>query len=163
MGQVELTSVRVALPTNTPVVLLRELNGRRTLPIYIGTVEATAIAYALQGIETPRPMTHDLIVRIIESMDAVIDRIEITELRGDTFFASLELISNGKRIQVSARPSDALAVAVRVQVPIFADDALIESEGVVLEEDETDGGEQEEVVAKFREFINDVKPEDFRS
>jgi bifunctional DNase/RNase len=165
MAQVELSSVRVALPTNTPVVLLREMGGLRTLPIYIGTVEATAIAYALQGIETPRPMTHDLLMNIIDSLGAVLDRVVITELQGDTFYADLELVRDGKRVSVSARPSDALALAVRTQVPIFADDDLIDAEGIVLDDEIEDGTseEQEEVVARFREFINEIKPEDFSS
>jgi bifunctional DNase/RNase len=164
MVEMHLVAVRVELPTNTPVVLLQETAGEeRTLPIFVGTPEATAIAYALQGVVPPRPMTHDLMRDLLIATDVEVDSIVITELRGSTYFAEIHLSQTGERYTVSARPSDAIALAVRMGVPIYADDDLIETEGVVLADadEEIEAEQTEELVSEFREFINDVKPEDF--
>jgi bifunctional DNase/RNase len=166
MVEMHLVAVRVELPTNTPVVLLQETTGEeRTLPIFVGTPEATAIAYALQGVVPPRPMTHDLMRDLLIATDVDVDSIVITELRGSTYFAEIHLSHAGEVSTVSSRPSDAIALAVRMGVPIYADDELIESEGVMLatEEDEEEVEQTEELVSEFREFINEVKPEDFTS
>src|SRR5438105_2709660 len=116
----QLVGVRVELPTNQPIVLLREREGERFLPIWIGPVEATAIAFALQGIVTQRPMTHDLLKSVLEEVGVTIERIVITELRETTFYATLEMARDGAQYSVSSRPSDAIALAVRSGVPIFA-------------------------------------------
>jgi bifunctional DNase/RNase len=167
MVEMHLVAVRVELPTNTPVVLLQETTGEeRTLPIFVGTPEATAIAYALQGVVPPRPMTHDLMRDLLIATDVEVDSVVITELRGSTYFAEINLSQNGEQYTVSARPSDAIALAVRMGVPIYADDDLIDTEGVVLadsEDEEIEAEQTEELVTEFREFINDVKPEDFSS
>jgi bifunctional DNase/RNase len=167
MVEMHLVAVRVELPTNTPVVLLQETTGEeRTLPIFVGTPEATAIAYALQGVVPPRPMTHDLMRDLLIATDVDVDSVVITELRGSTYFAEIHLSQTGEAYTVSARPSDAIALAVRMGVPIYADDELIESEGVVLadsDDEEIEAEQTEELVSEFREFINDVKPEDFSS
>src|SRR2546428_13818764 len=117
-----LVGVRVEVPSNQPIVLLRENDGQRYLPIFIGQPEATAIVYALQGMESPRPMTHDLMKNVLEELAARIDKIVITELKEGTFFAELEVVLNGSRHRISSRPSDAIALAVRYEepVPIFA-------------------------------------------
>src|SRR5438552_15081915 len=116
-----LVGVRVELPTNNPIVLLREAEGEhRVLPIFIGAMEATAIAFALQGIVTQRPMTHDLLKNVLEEIQVHVERIVITELREGTFYAVIHMSRNGSRYEVSSRPSDAIALAVRVNVPIFA-------------------------------------------
>jgi uncharacterized protein len=162
MVEMHLAAVRVELPTNTPILLLQEAGGaRRTLPIYIGTAEATAIAYALQGVVTPRPMTHDLMRDLLVELGAVVECVVITELRESTYFAEVRMLLGGQHHAVSSRPSDAIALAARVQAPIYAEDALLDAEGVVLPAD--DEAEDEDLVVQFREFIEGVRPEDFSS
>jgi uncharacterized protein len=166
MVEMHLVAVRVELPTNTPVVLLQETGGTsRTLPIFVGTPEATAIAYALQGIVPPRPMTHDLMRDMLIATDADIDCVVITELRGSTYYAEIHLSMRGEQYVVSSRPSDAIALAARMGSPIYAEDDLVDSEGVLLsaddDVDESPIENTEELVDEFRHFINDVRPEDF--
>src|SRR5947209_3623917 len=121
-----LVGVRVELPTNNPIVLLREADGdHRVLPIFIGAVEATAIAFALQGVVTQRPMTHDLMRDLLTELGIGVERIVITELRDGTFYAEIEMASNGSRHTVSSRPSDAIALAARLGTPIFANAAVL--------------------------------------
>ena len=158
MIQMSLVGVRVEVPTNQPIVLLREEDGQRYLPIFIGPPEATAIVYALQGMETPRPMTHDLFKTVMDEFAIRLQRVIITELHDGTFYAEIELAGNGNAYRISSRPSDAIALAVRYEdaVPIFADEAVLEEAGVLLENDE-----EEEQVEQFREFLDQVRPEDF--
>jgi bifunctional DNase/RNase len=161
--RLSLVGVRVEVPTNQPIVLLREEEGQRYLPIFIGPPEATAIVYALQGMETPRPMTHDLFKTVLDDMAVQLRRVEITELHDGTFFAEIEISGddgNGSSYRISSRPSDAIALAVRYpeQVPIFADEAVLEEAGVLFENEE---GEEEEQIEEFREFLDQVRPEDF--
>jgi bifunctional DNase/RNase len=161
--EMELIGVRVELPTNAPIVLLRETDGsHRTLPIFIGGPEATAIAFALEGVETPRPMTHDLIKNVLEELGWQLDRVVVTELRESTFFAELHLTSNGTTHVVSARPSDAIALAARTGTTIFADESVLD-EAAYPPEDEVSEEVQDEVVEQFKEFIDRVNPEDFAS
>ncbi len=110
MIEMELTGVRVELPTNQPIVLLRERGGERYLPIWIGAAEAAAIALCLQGVVTPRPMTHDLMKSILEDLAIQVERIVVTELRESTFFASIELKQGAANYEISSRPSDAIAL-----------------------------------------------------
>jgi len=154
---VELTvvGVRVELPANQPIVLLREQGGERYLPIWIGAAEATAIALAMQGVTPPRPMTHDLFKNVLEELQVQVDRIEITELREGTFYAVISMTRNGTKHEVSSRPSDAIALAVRSGVPIFADEAVLGEASVVIRDDE------EQEVERFKQFLEDVSPEDF--
>ncbi|MDP9073118.1 MAG: bifunctional nuclease family protein [Actinomycetota bacterium] len=164
MVEMHLAAVRVELPTNTPILLLQEAVGaHRTLPIYIGAAEATAIAYALQGVATARPMTHDLMRDLLAELGAVLDCVVITELRDNTFFAELRLTLAGRGHTVSSRPSDAIALATRLGTTIYAEEALLDAEGVVLqtEEEAEPTADQDELVGQFREFIEGVKPEDF--
>src|SRR5260370_15970435 len=162
MVEMNLAAVRVELPTNTPILLLQEAGGaRRTLPIYIGTAEATAIAYALQGVVTPRPMTHDLMRDLLVELGAAVECVVITELRDSTYFAEVRMLLGGQHHAVSARPSDGIALAARVQAPLYARDAPLDAEGVVLPAD--DEAEDEDLVVQFREFIEGVRPEDFSS
>ncbi|MDQ3306017.1 MAG: bifunctional nuclease family protein [Actinomycetota bacterium] len=160
MVQMELLGVRLELPANAPVVLLREQGGgRRVLPIYIGQEEAKAIALALDGVTTPRPMTHDLMRDLLGATGASVQRIVLTELRESTFFAEVELHLAGQVHRVSSRPSDAIALAVRVEAAIFATDEVLD-EGATT----ADGGqpeEQDQIVDEFRQFIEHVNPEDF--
>jgi uncharacterized protein len=157
MIEMELTGVRVELPTNQPIVLLRERQGERYLPIWIGAAEAAAIALSLQGVVTPRPMTHDLLKSILEDLSVQVRRIVVTELRDSTFFATIELQRDATSYEVSSRPSDAIALAVRMAVPIFASEEVLDEAAIMIPEDE------DEEVEKFREFLDNVSPEDFES
>jgi len=152
----DLVGVRIELPTNVPILLLREAAGRRYLPIWIGPNEATAIALALQGVEPQRPMTHDLMRDVISALAVSVARIDITHLSEGTFLADLVLERDGEEIVISSRPSDAIALAARTAAPIFADKGLLDEAGVEIDEDG-----QEEEIEKFREFLEDVQPEDF--
>jgi bifunctional DNase/RNase len=156
--RLSLIGVRVEVPTNQPIVLLREDDGTRFLPIFIGSPEATAIVYALQGMETPRPMTHDLFKTVLDGMAVTLDRVEITALHDGTFYAEIEFDRDGTKSRISSRPSDAIALAVRfgAEVPIFADEAVLDEAGVLFEADE-----EEHEVEQFREFLDNVTPEDF--
>ena len=155
MIELSLVGVRVELPSNQPIVLMKETDGDRFLPIWIGAVEATAIAFALQGIQTPRPMTHDLLRDILSEADVEVDQIIISDLVEQTFYATIHMSSNGRKVEVSSRPSDAIALAVRINVPIFAAEEVLEQAGIELKDDE------EAEVEKFREFLDQVTPEDF--
>ena len=168
MVEMQLAAVRVELPTNTPVVLLQEAEGaRRTLPIFIGPFEASAIAEALQGVQRPRPMTHDLMRDLLNAAGLVVERVVITDLREGTFFAEIHLRQGDQAFTVSSRPSDAMALAARTGTPIYAEDALLDAEGVIFSESEDDeeneGGDPDELVDQFKEFIEGVRPEDFTS
>jgi bifunctional DNase/RNase len=155
MIELNLIGVRVELPTNQPIVLLKEKEGERFLPIWIGAMEATAIAFALQGIVTARPMTHDLMKNVLEELAVGVEAIEITELKEGTFYAVIKLALNGSRYEISSRPSDAIALAVRASVPIFAAEDVLTEASIVIRDDE------EQEVEKFREFLDQVSPEDF--
>jgi bifunctional DNase/RNase len=152
----DVVGVRIELPTNTPILLLREREGKRYLPIWIGTNEATAIALGLEGVETQRPMTHDLLKLVTESLGARVERVVVTSLSEGTFFADLILSRNGDEIPVSSRPSDAIALAARTDAPVFAARSVLDEGGVEIRDED-----QETEIEKFREFLEDVTPEDF--
>ncbi len=158
MIRVQLIGVRVEVPSNQPIVLLREEGGQRYLPIFIGSPEATAIVYALQGMETPRPMTHDLFVTVMGDFGVELRQVSITALSEGTFYAELELARDGAVTRVSARPSDAIALAVRLGdgVPILVEDSVFEEAGVLFEEEQ-----DEDQIEEFRAFLDEIKPEDF--
>jgi hypothetical protein len=165
MVEVVLRAVRVDVGSSTPLLLLEEVGGERVLPIFIGAPEATAIAYALQHIETPRPMAHDLLGNVITALGARLFAVEITHLVDNTFFSNLRLLREGKEVLVSARPSDAVALALRVGAPLLVSDELMNEEGQVLEmSDEVDEDSEESeatLLAELRDFLNNVRPEDF--
>jgi uncharacterized protein len=144
--------VRVEMPSNQPIVLLRETGGDRYLPIWIGPVEATAIAFAQQGVVPARPLTHDLFRDVLEALGQELTQIRITDLREGVFYA--ELVFSGG-VEVSARPSDAIALALRTGTSIVGSDAVLDEAGIVIP------NEQEDEIEKFREFLNDISPEDF--
>ncbi len=141
-----------------PIVLLKTSEGNRFLPIWIGHPEAAAILMKLQGNESPRPMTHDLFAQVLDELDARVLRISVTDLRESTYYARITLQRDGETIEVDSRPSDAIALAVRCDAPIFAADDVIESNAIEMEEEPK---EQEEVVEEFKKFLDDVRPEDF--
>lgn len=161
-----LLGVRVEA-NNQPIVLLREEGGSRYLPIFIGIPEATAIGYVLQGQHPPRPMTHDLFATVMAEAGLRLDRVEITELHDGTFFAELALTRGDDTLRISSRPSDAIALAVRMahDVPILAADDVLDEAGVVYEADEDETSSDETLAApdleEFREFLEQVRPEDF--
>jgi bifunctional DNase/RNase len=170
MIEVVLRAVRVDEGSSTPLLLLEEVGGERVLPIYIGAPEAAAIAYALQGVVSPRPMSHDLLGQVVGALGAKLFSVEVTELVDNTYFANLRLVRSGEEIIVSARPSDAVALALRVGAPILISDDLMAAEGRVMklaydEEDEEyvelDAPNEADLVAQLREFLDQVRPEDF--
>lgn len=163
MVEMELVGVRVELPSNSPIVLLRETTGeRRLLPIFIGGPEATAIAFALENVAVPRPLTHDLLKNLLDELGAQVQRIVVTELRDSTFYAEIVMTQAGETHVVSSRPSDAIALAVRIGSPIFAAEDVLEEAGYTGT-DEEDSEEPDEVMEQFKEFIDKVNPEDFAS
>ena len=141
-----------------PIVLLRTLDGTKFLPIWIGHPEAAAILMKLQGAATPRPMTHDLVADMLTHLDAQVVRICVTELRENTFYASITIQQDGSEIEVDSRPSDAIALAVRAEAPIFADDRVIEESAIEFEGEEVN---EEEIVDEFRKFLDQVTPDEF--
>lgn len=164
MKEMELVGVRIELPSNAPIVLLRETDGEgRLLPIFIGGAEAQAIALAMEEVETPRPMTHDLFKDVLDHLGVRLERIVVTELRDRTFFAELELAGGNGARRISSRPSDAVALAVRTGAPIFVADSVLDAAGHTVEPEDSEGDETpaEEVLDQFREFLDQVTPEDF--
>ena len=154
MHPLRVVGVRVELPANQPVLLLREEDGIRYLPIWIGAVEASAIAFHQQGVKTVRPLTHDLLRDVVKALGVRLEAVHITEVREDVFYADLRFTGG---VSVSARPSDAIALALRCDVAILGSDAVLDSAGIEIPD------EQEDEVEKFREFLDNVSPEDFAS
>lgn len=161
MIEVGIVGVRIEMPSNQPLVLLRELHGERHIPIWIGAAEATAIALAEQGVVPPRPLTHDLLCGVVRALGHNILRVNLTKVEEGVFYAEL-VFDNGTT--VSSRASDAIAIAQRAGCPIWASEAMVEEAGVVIggDADAPEGDEaKEREVRQFREFLNDVEPEDF--
>ena len=156
MIPVEVVGVRIEMPSNQPIVLLKEISGTRYLPIWVGTQGATAIAFSQQGLIPQRPLTHDLIVNILQSEKIKLRSVHLTELRDGVFYSDLILVDEtGQEQKVSSRPSDAVALAVRVEAPILARTELFDEAGISI----PDQGEDE--IEKFKEFLDDISPEDF--
>ena len=151
-SELSVVGVRVELPSQQPIVLLKEVDGDRYLPIWIGAVEATAIAFAQQGVVTARPMTHDLLRDLLEALDRPLRGVTITDLREGVFFAELSFDGG---VVVSARPSDAIALAMRTGATIRSSPAVLDEAGIAIPD------EQEDEVEKFREFLDTITPEDF--
>ena len=154
----EVIGVRVEMPSNQPIVLLKEIDGSRFLPIWVGAVEAPAIAFAQQGVQPPRPLTHDLMNNLVELLDATLTAVHLTEIKDGIFYATMLLRdSSGGQLTISARPSDAIALAVRSHSNILATQELLDEIGIEIPQG--DGENQE--VEKFREFLDQINPEDF--
>ena len=154
----DLVGVRIEYPTNQPIVLLRESRGKRYLAIWIGAMEATAIAYALEVVTTPRPFTHDLLRITTEVLGGQVARVTVTELRDSVYYADLVLTQNDQELHVSSRPSDAIALAARTGAPLFATTDVLDNAGIEIKDEE-----QEAEVERFREFLEDLTPEDFQT
>jgi bifunctional DNase/RNase len=164
MIPVEVVGVRIEMPSNQPIVLLKEIEGTRFLPIWVGAVEATAIAFAQQGLEASRPLTHDLIRDLLDHTDITLTSVHITALRDGVFFADLHLRnSDGALEPLSARPSDAIAIALRTKSNILVTGDLLDEVGIDIPEqvasDATAAGDKE--LEAFREFLDGINPEDF--
>jgi bifunctional DNase/RNase len=149
---VEVVGVRVEMPSNQPIVLLKEVDGIRYLPIWVGAAEATAIAFAQQGLTPPRPLTHDLIKNILDNLGTTVESVQVTHLTDGVFFSKILL---EKGIEVSARPSDAIALALRTGSPIYGTEAVFNSAGIEIPD------QADDQVEAFREFLDQINPEDF--
>ncbi len=159
----QLLGVRVDPAANAPLILLQETEGqRRVLPIYIGGPEASSIDLALRGTVAPRPLTHDLLVNVLGQLDVQLAQVVVTELVEHTFYAELVLRSTEGEQRVSSRPSDAVALAVRTGTPIWASESVLDAAGQVPSDDGDEAEEEaEELVDEFRQFIENISPEDF--
>ena len=159
--------MRVEMPSNQPIILLREIDGTRFLPIWVGAVEATAIAFAQQGLEPPRPLTHDLMASLFEKFEASLVAVHVNELRDGVFYSTLQMRDSlANLVQLSARPSDAIALALRTQSNILASSDLLDIAGIEIPEgavvDEGESGDQTVELEAFREFLEGINPEDFK-
>jgi uncharacterized protein len=155
MRKMKVDKLGIDLLTHDPVVILRDFEGKRYLPILIGPFEATAIALALEGTPVPRPLSHDLMKSIIESLKATVNRIIIHDIHDNTFYAKVVLETDGKSVEIDARPSDSIALALRANAPIYV------SERIVLEETVMDKSAEEQDYKKFKKYIENLKPSDF--
>ncbi len=155
MKKMQVHGVNLDVMTNQPVVILKDVENKRFLPIWIGQFEATSILMELQGVKSTRPLTHDLMRSVFESLDIKLKKVVINNIEDGTFFARLHIESNSEELDLDARPSDAIALAVRVKAPIFADEEVVEKASIISED-----GEEEEV-ERFKDFIETVNPEDF--
>ena len=149
---VEVVGVRVEMPSNQPIVLIKEVDGIRYLPIWVGAAEATAIAFAQQGLIPPRPLTHDLLQNVITELGSKVESVSLTELLNGVFYSTIKL---GEDREISARPSDAIALALRAGAPIFATEDLFVSAGIEIPD------QADDQVEAFREFLDQINPEDF--
>lgn len=150
----DVIGVRVEMPSNQPIVLLKEIGGARYLPIWVGAVEATSIAFAQQGVLPPRPLTHDLMKEILVALGVGIDSIYLTELKDGVFYSQINLQGG---VTISARPSDAIALALRTGSPILGSEELLEEAGIEIPD------QAEDEVEKFKEFLEGINPEDFQA
>ncbi len=153
--EMTLEGVRIEFPSQRPILLLKEREGNRYLPIWVGAFEASAIALEISNIKTPRPMTHDLIVNILKTLKIEVENIEVCDIKDNTFYANLNLKSfNGDKIKVDSRPSDAIAIAVREKCKIYSYDYVLQLAGIEIQSIEDE-------IKKFRDFLDHVSPEDF--
>lgn len=145
--------------TNNPIVILKEIDGEKTLPIWIGLLEATAIASELEGIEFSRPMTHDLLKNVMEKVDVKVNKIEVCDLKNNTYYALIHITHDGKEINIDARPSDALALSLRMNAPIFVEEEVIKkSQQIDLKAEPDDKSKEGK---KWQEILENLNPEDF--
>jgi bifunctional DNase/RNase len=161
MQEMQIYGVSFDLVGKQPIVLLKTAEGNKFLPIWIGHPEAAAILMKLQSASTPRPMTHDLVTDMLDQLGAQVTRITVTELRENTFYAQITVQLDGSEIEVDSRPSDAIALAIRAEAPIFAADEVIEESGIEFEGDEVTEEEIESKVSEFKQFLEQVTPDEF--
>jgi uncharacterized protein len=161
MQEMQIYGVSFDLVGKQPIVLLKTAEGNKFLPIWIGHPEAAAILMKLQSASTPRPMTHDLVTDMLDQLGAQVVRITVTELRENTFFAQITVQQDGSEIDVDSRPSDAIALAIRADAPIYAADEVIEESAIEFEGDEINQEDLEREVSKFKQFLDHVTPDEF--
>ena len=161
MHEMNIYGVSFDLVGKQPIVLLKTAEGNKFLPIWIGHAEAAAILMKLQDQSAPRPMTHDLMTDILEQLDAQLVKITVTELRENTFYAQITVVRDGQEIEVDCRPSDAIALAIRAEAPIYAAERVIEESAIEFEGEEVNEEQLEAEVSKFRSFLEDVTPDQF--
>jgi uncharacterized protein len=161
MQEMQIYGVSFDLVGKQPIVLLKTAEGNKFLPIWIGHPEAAAILMKLQSASTPRPMTHDLVTDMLEQLGAQVVRITVTELRENTFFAQITVQQDGSEVDIDSRPSDAIALAIRADAPIFAADEVIEESAIEFEGDEINQEDLEKEVSKFKQFLDHVTPDEF--
>jgi bifunctional DNase/RNase len=162
MIEMQLEGIRLEIPANTPVLMLREQSGsRRVIPIQIGAPEASSIHYALEGLQPDRPLTHDLLINVVDGLNAQPVKLVITKLEEHTYYADLHFLQQGSVVVISCRPSDGVAVAVRSGIPIYAENDLLDEVGKVVPDTPSD--DAEEIIDDFRQFIDSIRPEDFQS
>ena len=158
MHEMVIYGVSFDLVGKQPIVLLKTTDGNKFLPIWIGHPEAAAILMKLQGATTPRPMTHDLVTDMLSQLDAQVVRITVTELRDSTFYAQITVQQDGSEIEIDSRPSDAIALAIRAEAPIFVADRVIEESAIEFEGEEVN---EDEIVDEFKKFLDRVSPDEF--
>jgi bifunctional DNase/RNase len=161
MQEMHIYGVSFDLVGKQPIVLLKTAEGNKFLPIWIGHPEAAAILMKLQSASTPRPMTHDLVTDMLEQLGAQVIRITVTELRENTFYAQITVQQDGSEVEIDSRPSDAIALAIRAEAPIFAADEVIEESAIEFEGDEINQEDLEKEVSKFKQFLDHVSPDEF--
>ena len=161
MVEMLIYGVSLDLVGKQPIVLLKTADGNKFLPIWIGHPEAAAILMKLQSQVPPRPMTHDLLSDMLEQLGAQVIRITVTELRENTFYAQITVAQDGGEIEIDSRPSDAIALAIRTEAPIFASDAVIEESAIEFEGEDVNEEQLEAEVSKFRNFLEEVTPDQF--
>src|SRR3989440_7391029 len=161
MQEMHIYGVSFDLVGKQPIVLLKTAGGNSSLRVWIGQPEAAPILMRLQSQAPPRPMTHDLLSDMLEQLEAQVVRITVTELRENTFYAQITVQQDGREIEVDSRPSDAIALAIRAEAPIFAADRVIEESAIEFEGEDVDQDQLEAEVAKFKHFLDEVTPEDF--
>ena len=163
MIEMTIDSIRMSLMNYQRVVILKEKDGERYLPIWIGPAEADSIAIKLQDVEVPRPMTHDLLCSVFQALGATVNSILVNELRNDTFYARIFIVVDGRDLEIDSRPSDAIALAVRVEVPIYADEAVLEKAGILLPADGKQGDLSDDELNKlspFKDFVDTLNLDD---
>ncbi|MFY9580682.1 MAG: bifunctional nuclease family protein [Gaiellaceae bacterium] len=163
MQEMNIYGVSFDLVGKQPIVLLKTAEGNKFLPIWIGHPEAAAILMKLQSASTPRPMTHDLVTDMLDQLGAQVVRITVTELRENTFYAQITVQQDGSEVDIDSRPSDAIALAIRADAPIFAADDVIEESAIEFEGDEINQEDLEKEVSKFKQFLDHVSPDEFAS
>jgi bifunctional DNase/RNase len=158
---VKISSLNMDPVTNSPIVILKEIEGEETLPIWIGLLEATAIASEIEGVKFSRPMTHDLLKNVMEKMDIQVKKVEICDLKDNTYYAFIHLTKNGKTLTIDSRPSDAIALALRTEAPIFVSDEVLEKSKEIEAAKESVPADKSEQGKKWQDILERLDPEDF--
>lgn len=156
MLEMTVHAVNLDALTNQPVIILKDASSHRFLPIWIGQFEATAILMEMQGIKPPRPLTHDLLFSFLIKLSAVVDRVEVNDLKDGTFYARICFSQKGKPTEIDARPSDAIALAVRTKSPIFVAEKVVQKASIIVNKED-----EEMEIERFKEFLENIEPEDF--